>query len=88
MSQDQQADLIAGLKAAKSKPCYFVMLITKTPIKEASYKDAKREFAATATLKGICGDEKGEMVFKIVITKTTKLSLSTRFEVAKSQRRR
>ncbi len=67
-------DLVAGLKAAKSKRAYFALvlkgsndgalIISKTKVPPAAITEAKKKSGGSTTLKGFCKYEEGTYFFE------------------------
>lgn len=76
MPDVQNPELAAGLKQAKTKPRYYLLvskgatavklIVQKKPIKAAEAQKAKTEAKGTATLEGICLGSGSDLVFEVV----------------------
>ncbi len=71
---EMDTQLLAGLKAAKSKRAYFALvlkgsndgalIVSKTKVPPADIADAKKQSGGSAVLKGFCSYEEGTYVFE------------------------
>jgi hypothetical protein len=73
-SAELNTELVAGLKAAKSKRAYFAfvlkggsdgaLIVSKTKVPPAAIAEAKKQCGGSAVLKGFCTFDEGTYVFE------------------------